>query len=206
MLGAPRPHAERGRLPADARDRDGPAAGADHVDDDRLGHVRPGDLRAMDRPHRRRRRTPTPRLDHDALAGDRREASTGDGPARLDVARSSRDRPGRPYRVATASSRSSSGTRTCRTSSPSSAWTSSRTRTSSSSRARKVERFLSQPNFVAEQFTGTPASTSSSRTRSPASTRSSTASTTSCRGGLLHGRPDRGRRREGAPARAGSAC
>ena len=24
------------------------------------------------------------------------------------------------------------------------------------SRARKVERFLSQPNFVAEQFTGTP--------------------------------------------------
>ena len=31
-LGAARPHAERGRLPADARDRDGAAAGADHVD------------------------------------------------------------------------------------------------------------------------------------------------------------------------------
>ena len=31
-VGAPRPHAERRRLPADARDRDGPAPGADHVD------------------------------------------------------------------------------------------------------------------------------------------------------------------------------
>ena len=36
-------------------------------------------------------------------------------------------------------------------------------------RARKIQRFLSQPNFVAEQFTGTPASTSASRTRSRAS-------------------------------------
>ena len=31
-LGAPRPYAERRRLPADARDRDGAAAGADHLD------------------------------------------------------------------------------------------------------------------------------------------------------------------------------
>ena len=53
--------------------------------------------------------------------------------------------------------RCSSATRTSRTSSPSSASTSSPTRTSSSSqRARKIQRFLSQPNFVAEQFTGTP--------------------------------------------------
>ena len=41
-------------------------------------------------------------------------------------------------------------------------------------RARKLERFLSQPMFVAEVFTGPPASTSSWRTRSRASTRSST--------------------------------
>ena len=53
--------------------------------------------------------------------------------------------------------RSCSATATCRTSSPSSASTSSPTRTSSScTRARKIQRFLSQPNFVAEQFTGTP--------------------------------------------------
>ena len=51
--------------------------------------------------------------------------------------------------------RSSRSTRTCRTSSPSSAWTSSaRTTSSSSSRARKIQRFLSQPFFVASQFTG----------------------------------------------------
>ena len=56
-----------------------------------------------------------------------------------------------------ASRRSSSATRTCRTSSPSSAWTSSPTRTrSSSQRARRIERFLSQPFNVAEQFTGRP--------------------------------------------------
>ena len=52
-------------------------------------------------------------------------------------------------------SRPSRSTRTCRTSSPSSAWTSSaRTTSSSSSRARKIQRFLSQPFFVAAQFTG----------------------------------------------------
>ena len=34
-VGAARPHAERGRLPADAADRDGRAAGADHLDQER---------------------------------------------------------------------------------------------------------------------------------------------------------------------------
>ena len=48
-------------------------------------------------------------------------------------------------------SRSCSATRTCRTSSPSSAWTSSpRTTSSSVARARKIQRFLSQPFYVAE--------------------------------------------------------
>ena len=46
------PHALAGRLPAHARDRDGPAPGADHLDAQGLGHLGPGDLRAGRRPHR----------------------------------------------------------------------------------------------------------------------------------------------------------
>ena len=51
-VGAARPHALAGGLPAHARDRDGPAAGADHLDPGGLGDVDPGDLRARRRPHR----------------------------------------------------------------------------------------------------------------------------------------------------------
>ena len=62
------------------------------------------------------------------------------------------------YQVARAGAvRSCSATSRCRTSSPSSAWTSFPKRTSSTvARARKIERFLSQPFFVAEVFTGSP--------------------------------------------------
>ena len=48
------------------------------------------------------------------------------------------------------------------------------------SRARKMERFLSQPNFVAEQFTGTPGKYVSSRTPSAASREIIDGRTTSC--------------------------
>jgi F0F1-type ATP synthase epsilon subunit len=48
-------------------------------------------------------------------------------------------------------------------------------------RARRIERFLSQPFHVAEQFTARRASTCRSPRRSAASRRSSTASTTTCR-------------------------
>ena len=48
-------------------------------------------------------------------------------------------------------------------------------------RARRIERFLSQPFHVAEVFTGSPASSCRSPTRSAASRRSWTASTTTCR-------------------------
>ena len=48
-------------------------------------------------------------------------------------------------------------------------------------RARKIQRFLSQPFYVAEAFTNFPASSSNSKTRSAASRRSSTANTTTCR-------------------------
>ena len=99
-LGAPRPDAERRRLPADARDRDGAAAGAHHVDDDGLGHLGAGDLRARRRPDRpgAREHVRAPRLDDDALARDRREGHLpGHGSARLDLARApAGDRLGRP--------------------------------------------------------------------------------------------------------------
>ena len=57
-VGAARPHAVAGGLPAHARDRDGPAPGADHLDPPGLGHLDPGDLRARPTtsPTRRRRR------------------------------------------------------------------------------------------------------------------------------------------------------
>ena len=92
-----------------------------------------------------------------------------------------------------------SATRTCRTSSRSSASRSCRTRTALTvSRARKIQRFLSQPNFVAEQFTGTPGQyvkredTIRGFQRDPRRRARRAA-----RAGLLHGRPDRGRGREG---------
>ena len=68
-------------------------------------------------------------------------------------------------------------------------------------RARRIERFLSQPNFVAEQFTGRPGSTSSSRTRSAVSVRSSTASTTNSarRPSTWSGRSRTQSRRRGRP-------
>ena len=80
-----------------------------------------------------------PRRDDGALARDRREGDLpGRRPARLDLARApARDRLGRALPASRRRcSRCCSATRTCRTSSPSSAWTSSPTRTSSSSRAR----------------------------------------------------------------------
>ena len=52
-VGAARPHPLGGGLPADAGDRHGPAAGADHLDQQGLDHLGAGDLRAgrrLDRP------------------------------------------------------------------------------------------------------------------------------------------------------------
>ena len=151
-LGAARPHAERRRLPADARDRDGPAAGADHLDEQGLDHVGAGDLRARRRPHRpgAGEHVRPPRRDDGALARDRRAGHLpGRRPARLDLARA-RSRASSRTSTTTrrrACRRCCSGTRTCRTSSRSSGSRSSRTRTSSTvQRARKIQRFLSQPS------------------------------------------------------------
>jgi F-type H+-transporting ATPase subunit beta len=78
--------------------------------------------------------------------------------------------------------RSSSATRTCRTSSRSSAWTSSPTRTSSSSPAHARSSASSRSRTSSPSSSpAPPGSTSSWRTRSPASARSSKGVTTSCR-------------------------
>ena len=69
----------RGRLPADAADRDGRAAGADHLDEEGLDHVGAGDLRAGRRLHRPGAGDDlrAPRRDDEPVARDRRaRAST----------------------------------------------------------------------------------------------------------------------------------
>ena len=87
-VGAARPHALRRRLPADAGDRDGRAARADHVDPRGLGHLDPGRLRPRGRPHGPGARVGVraPERHHDALA---RPGGAGDlpggRPARLDL-------------------------------------------------------------------------------------------------------------------------
>ena len=74
-------------------------------------------------------------------------------------------------------------------------------------RARRIERFLSQPNFVAEQFTGTPGQVRQARGHDPRLPRDHRRRARRApRGGVLHGRDDRGRGREGAAAREAVAA
>jgi F-type H+-transporting ATPase subunit beta len=149
------------RLPAHARRRDGRPAGADHLDEGPFDHVAPGDLRPADditdpAPH-----TAFAHLDATTVLS-RDIASLGIYPAVDPLDSTSRILDARYVGRTTttrlaASRRSCSATRTCRTSSRSSASTSCPRRTRSSSpRARRIQLFLSQPFFVAEQFTGIP--------------------------------------------------
>ena len=133
-----RPHALRRRLPADARRRDGRAAGAHHLDPRSLDHVAAGDLRPGRRLHR-------PGTGHDVRPPGRDDRAVppdlgaghlpGRRPADLHLPHPRRAlRRRRPLRRShSGSRRSSSGTRTSRTSSRSSGSTSSPRRTSSSS-------------------------------------------------------------------------
>ena len=113
-------------------DRDGRAPGAHHLDQQGLDHLGAGHLRARRRPHRpgAGHGVRPPRRHHRALARHLRARHLpGRRSARLDLDACSipqivGERPLR--RRARASSGSCRGTRTCRTSSPSSAWTSSR--------------------------------------------------------------------------------
>ena len=139
-LRASRPDAERRRLSADPRDRDGPAAGAHHVDAHRFGHVGAGGLRPRRRPHRPRpRRTPSPTSTPRRCCRARSWRRGSTRPSTRSTRPRGRSRPASSptstTRLRRRCSRFCSATRTCRTSSRSSGWTSSPTRTSSSSRA-----------------------------------------------------------------------
>ena len=101
----------------------------------RLGHLDPGDLRARRRPHRPGAGlgVRAPQRDHRAVARDLRERHLPGGrPARLDLddPQGRHPRRGSLPRGQPTSRRSCSATRSCRTSSRSSASTSSPTRTS----------------------------------------------------------------------------
>ena len=73
-VGAARPHAVGRRLPADAADRDGRTAGADHVHEEGVDHLGAGDLRARRRLHRpgAGHDVRAPRRDDEPVARDRR--------------------------------------------------------------------------------------------------------------------------------------
>ena len=74
-------------------------------------------------------------------------------------------------------------------------------------RARKIQRFLSQPNFVAEQFTGTPGRVRQARGHDqglPGDHRGQARRPP--RAGLLHGRHDRGGRRQARPRSEAAAA
>ena len=160
-VGAPRPHAVGGRLPADAADRDGRAAGTDHVDEERLDYLGAGDLRARRRLHRPGAGDDVraSRRDDEPVAADRGAGHLSGGrSAGVLVAhsRSAHHRRRALQRRARRSSRCCSATRTCRTSSRFSASTSCRKTTSSPCRARARSRSSCR-------------SRSSSRSSSPAS-------------------------------------
>ena len=161
-VGAARPHALGRRLPADAADRDGRAAGAHHLDQEGLDHLGAGDLRARRRLHRPGAgdRVRPPRRDHHPLAPDRRARHLPRGrSARLDLAhpRPARRRRGALQRGA----RRAAGAAALQGPAghhrdPRHGRALARTTSSSVARARKIQRFLSQPFHVAEQFTGIP--------------------------------------------------
>ena len=156
LLGA---HALGGRIPADARRGDGGAAGAHHVDEDRLDHLDSGHLRSRRRPHRPSPATTFAHLDA-TLVLSRQIAELGIYPAvdpldstsrqldplvigteHYDVARRvqgilQRYKELRDIIAILGMDELSDDDKLV------------------VSRARKIQRFLSQPFFVAEVFTG----------------------------------------------------
>ena len=156
------PHALRRRLPADPADGDGRAAGADHLDQEGLDHLGAGDLRPRRRLHRPRpgHHLRPPRRHHEPLAPDRRARHLPRG------------RPPRPR--APASSTPASSARSTTTSPRRCKQILQRYKDLQDiiailgidelseedkltvARARKIQKFLSQPFHVAEQFTGIP--------------------------------------------------
>ena len=187
-LGTARSHALGGRLPADARLRDGRPRRAHHLDRQGVDHVDPGHLRPGGRLHRPRRRD-------DVLASRRDDATSRDrSPSSASTRRSIRSpRPRASWTRASsatstttspaASRRSCSATRTCRTSSPSSASTSSPRTTSSPSPAPARSSDSSRSRSTSPSSSpAAPAATSPlEETVRTASSGSSTASSTTFR-------------------------
>ena len=156
------PHAFRRGLPADAGRRNGPPAGAHHLDQGRLDHLDPGRVRAgrrLDRPVACDHLRP-PGLHRRAVARHRLAGHLPGGrPARLDLA---------PARPATSSARSTTTPR-ARVQGTLQRYKELRDIIAilgmdelapedklAVARARKIQRFLSQPFHVAEVFTGSP--------------------------------------------------
>ena len=104
-VGAARPHAVRRRLPADARDRDGPAPGADHLDAQGLDHLGAGDLRAGRRPHR------PGAGEHASPTSTRRRCSRARSPSRASTRPSTRSTRSRARSSRTSSARSTTARR-----------------------------------------------------------------------------------------------
>ena len=183
---AARPDAVRRRLPADARRRDGPAAGADHLDaGPRSPRCRPSTCPPTTTPTRRRsRRSPT-------------STPRPSCPARSPPSASTRLSTRLPPRATSSPPRSSASATT-----PAPAGCRrvlqrfkelqdiiailgldelSEDDRVTVTRARKIQRFLSQPIFVAEVFTGLPGVTSRSKRPIRSSKRSSAATSTTSR-------------------------
>ena len=153
---------QRRRLPADAGHRDGRAAGAHHLHQQGLDHLGAGHLRARRRPHRpgARDRVRPPRRDHGALARHLRAGHLpGRRSARLDL-----DDPRRPTSSARSTTQVARQVQKILQSYKElqdiiailGMDELSEDDKLTVSRARKIQRFLSQPFFVAETFTGTP--------------------------------------------------
>ena len=133
-VGAARPDAVGGGLPADAGRGDGPPPGTDHLDQGRLDHLDPGRLRPCGRPPIRRPPRPSPTSTRPSCSRATSPPSASTPPSIRSTARAASS-------TRTSSARSTttrpvpcrarcSATRNCATSSPFSAWTSWHRKTS----------------------------------------------------------------------------
>ena len=157
---AARPHAFGRGLPADARRRDGRAAGAHHLDQGSFDHVAAGRVRARRRLHRPRavHHVHPPRRHHRARPSDRGARHLpGRRPAGVDVATSWRPRSSaqRHYDVARRTQEILQRYKELQDIIAILGLDElSEEDRVTVARARKVQKFLSQPFFVGEVFTG----------------------------------------------------
>jgi hypothetical protein len=196
-------------LPADPVDRHGRAAGADHLDQQGLDHLGAGDLRARRRSYRSGagHLLRPPRRDHRAVA---RHLELGIYPAVDPLDSTSRVLTARTvgqehYDTARAVQETLQKYKSLQDIIAILGMDElSEEDKLTVSRARKIQRFLSQPFHVAEVFTGIPGKFVPSRRPCARSRRWSAANMITSRIRLLHGRRHRGGGRQGAEAGRGS--